>query len=61
MIQPIWVDAKRQRELVTNIANTENTEILSDKWLDENVGLSGITVPQDDGNGKSVDIIQYYT
>ena len=37
------------------IAHTENADILSAEWLDEDdVDLSGITVPQDDGNDKSV-------
>ena len=39
------------------IAHTENADILSAEWLDEDdVDLSGITVPHtnDDGNDKSV-------
>ena len=37
------------------IAHTENADILSAEWLDEDdVDLFGITVPQDDGNDKSV-------
>ena len=37
------------------ITHAENAHILSAKWLDEyGVDLSWITVPQDDGNDKSV-------
>ena len=36
-------------ELMAIIAHTENAHILSGEWLDEDdVDLSGITVPQDD-------------
>ncbi len=54
-IRPMRVAAKRQRELMAIIADRENADILSAEWLDEDdVDLSDITVPQDDGNDKSV-------
>jgi len=34
-IRLIWVAAKRQRELIAVIAHTENDDILSAEWLDE--------------------------
>ena len=41
------------RQLVAIIAHTKNADIVSAEWLDEDdVDLSGVTVPQDDGNDK---------
>ena len=54
-IRSMRVAAKRQRDLMAIIADRENADILSAEWLDEDdVDLSDITVPQDDGNDKSV-------
>lgn len=45
-----------------HIAHTENADILSAKWLEEeDVDLFGITVPPDDGFDKSVVIMAIIT
>ena len=55
IIRPIRVAAKKQRELMAITAHSENAEMLSAEWIDEeDVDLSGIIVPQYDCNEKSV-------
>ena len=46
--------AAKKKTLMAIIAHKEKSDILCDEWLDENdVGLSGLSVQQNDGNDES--------